>query len=308
MAYNSSGQLAQVQLPAVPNPLNGNALARPTYQYEYNALGQMTKLIDANNRATQFQFDSAGRSTGRTLPLGNQESFAYDTRNRQLLQVTFEGIYVRMVYDDSATGGGRLSEKQFFDNAVVYNNGSGTPTERLVFSYDAFGRIVQQQHIRPTVTDTYTTTYDAQGRVTQETTPTGTIQYQYDLLGRKTLSRTVVSTVPTDVLTEITYTYDLFGRLSTVNTVRRDGAIVDSNGAGAGTPPESTAYFYDLLGRPDNRITRTGTAFWLVAKCCHRRGSIFGADQSKAAVRNSCGIKASPSPPGLLSPRRGEEG
>jgi len=76
------------QLPAVPNPLNGNALARPTYQYEYNALGQMTKLIDANNRATQFQFDSTGRSTGRTLPLGNQESFAYDTRNRQLLQVT----------------------------------------------------------------------------------------------------------------------------------------------------------------------------------------------------------------------------
>ncbi|MFN9913717.1 MAG: hypothetical protein ACK53L_14080, partial [Pirellulaceae bacterium] len=159
MAYNSSGQLAQVQLPAVPNPLNGNALARPTYQYEYNALGQMTKLIDANNRATQFQFDSAGRSTGRTLPLGNQESFAYHTRGRQLLQVTFEGIYVRMVYDDSATGGGRLSEKQFFDNAVVYNNGSGTPTERLVYSYDAFGRIVQQQHIRPTVTDTYTTTY-----------------------------------------------------------------------------------------------------------------------------------------------------
>jgi len=49
----------------------------------------MTKLIDANNRATQFQFDSTGRSTGRTLPLGNQESFAYDTRNRQLLQIRF---------------------------------------------------------------------------------------------------------------------------------------------------------------------------------------------------------------------------
>ncbi|MFN9433819.1 MAG: RHS repeat domain-containing protein [Planctomycetota bacterium] len=120
-----------------------------------------------------------------------------------------------------------------------------------MYSYDAFGRIVQQQHIRPTVTDTYTTTYDAQGRVTQETTPTGTIQYQYDLLGRKTQCRTVVSTVPTDILSEITYTYDLFGRLSTVNTVRRDGALVDSNGAAPGTPPESTAYFYDLLGRPD---------------------------------------------------------
>ena len=32
------------------------------------------------------------------------------------------------------------------------------------------------------------------------------------------------------------------------------------------------------------------------------------SNESKTAVRNSCGIKASPSPPGLLSPRRGEEG
>jgi len=32
-------------------------------------------------------------------------------------------------------------EKQFFDNAVAYNNGSGTPTERLLYTYDAFGRI-----------------------------------------------------------------------------------------------------------------------------------------------------------------------
>jgi hypothetical protein len=59
---------------------------------------------------TNFGFNALNQSTSRTLPLGNQESFGYDIRNRQLLQVTFEGIYVRMVYDDSATGGGRLSE------------------------------------------------------------------------------------------------------------------------------------------------------------------------------------------------------
>jgi YD repeat-containing protein len=102
------------------------------------------------------------------------------------------------------------------------------------------------------VTDPYTTVYDVQGRVTQETTPTGFINYEYDLLGRKTKNLSG-STVPT-VLSEVTYTYDLLGRLSTVNTVKRDGAIVDSNGAGAGTPPESTTYFYDLLGRPDYTI------------------------------------------------------
>jgi hypothetical protein len=46
-----------------------------------------------------------------------------------------------MVYDDSATRGGRLSEKQFFDNAVAYNNGSGTPTKRLLYTYDALLRV-----------------------------------------------------------------------------------------------------------------------------------------------------------------------
>ncbi|MFN9602776.1 MAG: RHS repeat-associated core domain-containing protein, partial [Planctomycetota bacterium] len=250
-AYDSSGQLSQVQLPAVPNPLNSNAMERPTYHYRYNSFGQMSQLVDAHGRITNFHFDALGRSTGRTLPMGQTESTAYDTRGRQLLQVTFEGIHVRMVYDDSAIGGGRIREKQFFDNAVAYNNGSGTPTERLVYAYDAFGRIVQQQHIRPTVTDTYTTTYDAQGRITQETTPTGTIQYEYDLLGRKTLCRTVVSTVPTDILSEITYTYDLLGRLATVNTVRRDGAMVDSEDSLPGNQPESTIYHYDLLGRMD---------------------------------------------------------
>ena len=88
------------------------------------------------------------------------------------------------------------------------------------------------------MTDTYTTTYDAQGRLTQETSPTGFINYEYDVLGRKTKTQSG-TTVPV-VLSEITYTYDLFGRLSTVSTVKRDGAIVDSNTSLAGNQPETT--------------------------------------------------------------------
>ena len=76
--------------------------------------------------------------------------------------------------------------------------------------------------------------------------------HEYDSLGRKT--RTWAGEVGSTALTalsDITYTYDGLSRLSTVNTVRRDGAIVDSNGATTGTPPESTTYHYDLLGRMD---------------------------------------------------------
>ena len=249
LSYDPQGQLTKIQLPEVPNPLDDNAPTRPTFLYEYNEQGQMTKLTDAQGRVTHFGFNPRNQATSRTLPSGEQETFLYDPRDRQSLQITFEGVHIRMVYDDSATGGGRLSEKQFFENAAAYSNGTGIPSERMVFKYDAYGRIIEQHCIRPEVTDIYTTRYDAQGRVTQETTPTGFLRYEYDALGRKSKIQSGTS-LPT-VLTEVTYKYNALGRLSTVNTVLRDGMIVDSNGTDAGTPPESTTYFYDLLGRVD---------------------------------------------------------
>ncbi|MFN7627330.1 MAG: putative Ig domain-containing protein, partial [Pirellula sp.] len=249
MTYDPRGQLTKIQLPAVPNPLDNNAPTRPAFLYEYNEQGHMTKLTDAHGRVTHFSFNGLNQAISRTLPSGEQEKFFYDSRDRQALQITFEGVHVRMVYDDSAMGGGRLSEKQFFENATAYSNGAGIPSERLVFTDEASGRLIEQQHIRTNVTDTYTNRYDSQGRLTQETTPTGFIRYQYDVLGRKEKIQSGTS-LPT-VLTEVTYSYDARGKLSTVNTVLRDGVIVDSNGTDAGTPPESTTYFYDLLGRID---------------------------------------------------------
>ena len=53
--------------------------------------------------------------------------------------------------------------------------------------------------------------------------------------------------------------------------------------------------------------TRTASAFWMVVKRLHYGGGSFWG-QIKATVRNAYWIKTSPSPPSLLSPRRGEEG
>ncbi len=49
LSYNASGQLAQVQLPAVPTVANPNVTARPTYQYEYNSFGHLP-VLDLNGR------------------------------------------------------------------------------------------------------------------------------------------------------------------------------------------------------------------------------------------------------------------
>jgi RHS repeat-associated protein len=249
LEYNTQGQLVQVQLPAVPNPLDENKPTRPSFQYEYNAFGQMTKLTDANGHITSFGFNGLNQSISRILPAGTEETFSYDIRGRQDLQVTFDGVYIRTIYDDSAAGGGRVREKQFFSNTASYSNGSGAPSERLTSEYDAFGRIVEQKNIRPDSTDTYSTSYDAEGRVVQETAPAGFIRYEYDLLGRKTKLQAGVDAPA--ILSVIDYKYDALGKLATVSTVVRDGEIVDGNGLSEGTPPEATLYRYDLFGRLD---------------------------------------------------------
>ncbi len=201
--YNSSGQLASVKLPAVKNPLNGDALERPTYVYQYNEFGQMSKLIDAKNNTTNFGFSSTGQSTNRTLPNSQVESFAYDTRQRQNLHVSFEGVYKQTVYEDTSAGGGRILGYNLFSSKANYDSyiangslGSTVKWERIRMTYDAFGRVLTTTHSYVTgasggapsttqITDTWTNSYDDQGRLKQESSPTGVVGYEYDPLGRK---------------------------------------------------------------------------------------------------------------------------
>ncbi|MBM3967051.1 MAG: RHS repeat protein, partial [Planctomycetes bacterium] len=68
LAYDARGQLIQVQLPAVPNPLDNNTQTRPTYRYEYNEQGHMTKLTDAMGRVTRFGLSALNQLETRTLP------------------------------------------------------------------------------------------------------------------------------------------------------------------------------------------------------------------------------------------------
>ncbi len=265
LSYNASGQLAQVQLPAVPTVANPNVLARPTYQYEYNSFGQMSKLIDANNNVTNFAFSSTGQPTGRTLPSNQSESMFYDVKQRMNLSISFEGVRKKSIYDDTPQGGGRLIGYDLFSPDTTqlefdtFNSTGSLPAnrawERIRMSYDAFGREITTIHTyakgalsgnpipNQYSSDVWTKAYDAEGRLTQETSPTGVIGYEYDPLGRK--SRTWAGAVGSTALTalsDITYSYDSLSRLSTVNAVKRDGASI---------PTELTTHHYDLLGRMD---------------------------------------------------------
>lgn len=275
MTYDRDNRLSQVMLPEVPNPQNNNILTRPTYRYEYNKFGLMSKLIDANSSTTNFSFSPLGQSTGRTLPSGQSELMSYDAQKRLSLSITFEGVHKRTVYDDSVIGGGRAVGYDLFASATDYNDftsntdgtlAAGVKWERVRMTFDAFGRVKTTTHIyangasggNPIVdaftADIWTNTYDIQGRLIQEASPTGAIGYEYDFLGRKTSVSAYLRDEGGNLLSApssvVTYTYDTFGKLKTVKTTVRDGASVDVSPE-PGIQPETTTQFYDLLGRLD---------------------------------------------------------
>ncbi|XZE20921.1 putative Ig domain-containing protein [Pirellulaceae bacterium SH449] len=266
--YNDLDQLIAVKLPAVPNPLKAdNPVEQPIYRYHYNVFGQMSKLVDANGRETQFAFDSRGQNTHRVLPDSQTESFSYDNRQRLVLHVSFEGVHKQSLYDDTPSGAGRMIGYNLFSSEQDYVNYqlNGTlPTgklwETIRMSYDSRGRLestIHQYRDGATVklTDTWTNSYDLQNRLAQEASPTGLVQYQYDSLNRRiqvsAFTRDADGNLEVTPTSVVKYAYDILGRLRTVSTTVRDGVPVDVDPIVPGDQPERATYFYDLFGRMD---------------------------------------------------------
>ena len=111
----------------------------------YDANGRTTQTTDALGHITTFGFNSQSQPTSRTLPSTASESFSYDSRGRLEHAVSFEGVVTAYAYDDSAGGAGRLSEKKYWPSVAAYNNGAGTPSEIILYTYDGFGREVRSE-------------------------------------------------------------------------------------------------------------------------------------------------------------------
>lgn len=276
MEYDEQSRLAAVSLPAVPHPTLRDAsdnplMVGPRWQYQYDGQGNLTQIRDNfaqvspsdirtdhngaagdDTRITTFQFNSSGQQTGRTLPSGNTEEIRYDVRGRPTVHVSFEGVVEQRVYDDTSVGGGRLAERRFFDSLTAFNDGTGTPIEFISYRYDALGREISAAHHRADgVVDTYSRTYSDEGRVIEESSPRGIVHYEFDALGRQRRVWTAQPANPTAPVSDVHYSYNALGRLSQVDTVTRDGLLVDSKPTVEGNQPEVAKYFYDLLGRLD---------------------------------------------------------
>lgn len=278
--YDVAGRIETVSLPSVSDSLGvlGTIEGSGTYVYNYDDPGNQTLVRDPmhgnpHSKETTFTYDEKNRQLSRTLPDGLLERMFYDDTPLSSLgslaasvglgqlaySVDFEGRVTEYLYDNTATGGGRLVQRIDHGKSTLTGLAQDTSisefratiftpsaSPRMVsYKYDELGRRIEtnDSQFGPAVTRH---TYDADGKLTQIDSPQGFLNYDYDRLGR--LTRTWTSTADDGqfAITDTGYTYDQLGRLKTVTVAERFGQTTYAQ-----TPNEQTTYSYDISGNLD---------------------------------------------------------
>jgi RHS repeat-associated protein len=252
-----------------------------TYTYE-PVFNQMTSMTDANGRTTTYKIDPAtGNPLMATDPLGNSESWTYDSHGNVLTHTDKNGNTTTYTYD----GNGNLAtttDPLGCVTTTVYD-AEGNLTSRTdadghttTYTYDDLDREITETDPLGKTTQYF---YDGQGNRTQVTDRDGnSTQYQYDLRSRlikvtDALSHTtttaydgnnnVVSSTDKDSHTT-TYTYDVQNRLiktadalGDTSTTAYDPAanVISSTDANGHT----TTYTYDALNRQATSTDAVGS-------------------------------------------------
>jgi len=214
--------------------------------YGYDELGNRIRQTDANNRSTWFLYDKLGREKARILPDGSQEQKTYNAVGNLETRTDFQNRVTTYGYDLN----NRLTTR-------TYPNAA----ENVSFTYTLTGR-------RETATDTRGTTnygYDNRDRLTTLTQPgAGQLTYAYDNNGNRS---TLTATIGANSYAT-TYTYDDASRLDLVidPASRNHDHGYDNNGNRTSLQHPNgttTVYNYNTLNRLTDLTTTgpTGTVF-----------------------------------------------
>lgn len=237
----------------------------------YDAVSRLIALVDARGKGTQFTYDTLNRVTQIQDAINGITAFTYDPNGNLLTVTDAKNQVTTYTYDNMdrlATRKDALNRTesyhydlagnltQFTDRKNQVTNFQYDALNRQIsasyadgtsvsFTYDAVGRMVKTSD-SATGAGTIDFAYDILDRMIQETTPQGTVAYQYDVVGRRT-QMTANGQQPTS------YQYDAASRLTRVeqgalfaalgyDNANRRTSLAYSNGT-------TTSYVYDLASR-----------------------------------------------------------
>jgi len=197
---DASGRLIKVE------EFNGTEVYATVYQYD--ALGNLTTVTDAQGHLTRITYDSLGRKLSMNDPDMGRWTYAYDAVDNLTSQIDARGVTISFSYDAL----NRLTQKSY---AVPPASGILNPGS-VTYTYDDPAKPFSTGKLT-SITDgsgSSSFEYDTLGRLTKEFKTidgtTSTIQRSYDLLGRLT----ALTYPDTDIAS---YTYNSQGGLETVD-------------------------------------------------------------------------------------------
>ena len=213
---------------------NGNRNHQRTLQqYEYNARGQITGVVDGNQNPISYDVDSWGRITGIGFADGVKEGYEYTPAGQVSRTIDGNGNAVQYRYNSLGKISERIDQLGFTEtfrydeegNLSLHIDRDGRQLQRAC---NVFGQPVYEKasDAEGKHTNISTWHYDSLGRVTRAVCDGKSYEYIYDAYGNLKEKRSNGKRL-------VSYTHDRAGQITEI----RDPAGV------------STRYEYDILGR-----------------------------------------------------------
>lgn len=157
---------------------------------QYDALGQLTQVTDADGHITTIQYDSLGRKIAMIEPNTGLWTYAYDDAGNLTVQTDPKGQAIGFQYDTLnrltdklyPVGGGTNVHYTYDDNTV---NGIGRLTQIndaagvMKYSYDTRGNVTAWRQTVAGKTYSFQAAYDIQNRPQRLTYPDGEFVENY---------------------------------------------------------------------------------------------------------------------------------
>jgi len=228
LSYELDGQLREVRREGRPQ-----AGKRSLQQYEYNARGQITGIVDGNRNQISYDVDNWGRITGIRFADDVKEGYEYTPAGQVSRAVDGNGNSVQYYYNSFGKVSERIDQlgyKESFrydeeGNLALHIDRDGRRLQRVcnVFGKPVYEKATDAEGKNPSISTWH---YDSLGRLSRAVGDGHSYEYVYNEQGRLKEKRSSGKRL-------ISYAYDKAGQVTEI----KDPAGV------------CTRYEYDLLGR-----------------------------------------------------------